>query len=150
MWWFLQKLSLPKSSPWTLVLWKMFIFLISVITFLNLSKVKAKYEKGKISVPGELRLTWWNIKSMLFPAGSSEVIGRVAGVRWMSHFAIRIGTRVWPLFVRYVRICPSGLRLGENSSVRRRWVRSSQFSVFPSTTPTDRANELKNFSPTKA
>ena len=50
--WFLQKLSLPKSSSWTIVLWKMFIFLISFITFLNLSKVKAKYEKGKISVSG--------------------------------------------------------------------------------------------------
>ena len=29
----------------------MFIFLISLINFLNLSKVKAKYEKGKIFVP---------------------------------------------------------------------------------------------------
>ena len=28
--------------------------MISFITFLNLSKVKAKYEKGKISVPWEL------------------------------------------------------------------------------------------------
>ena len=37
-------------------IWKMFIFLISFITFLNLNIIKAKYEKGKISVPGELRI----------------------------------------------------------------------------------------------
>ena len=29
--------------------------MISIITFLNLKIIKAKYEKGKISVPGELR-----------------------------------------------------------------------------------------------
>ena len=29
--------------------------MIFFISFLNLSKVKAKYEKGKISVPGELK-----------------------------------------------------------------------------------------------
>ena len=28
--------------------------MISIITFLNLKIIKAKYEKGKISVPGEL------------------------------------------------------------------------------------------------
>ena len=43
-----------KSMAFSFI--KIFIILISFITFLNLSKVKAKYEKGKISVPGELIL----------------------------------------------------------------------------------------------
>ena len=49
---FWAKMKSFITASWTLVLWKMFLFLISFIIFLNLSKVKAKYEKGKISVSG--------------------------------------------------------------------------------------------------
>ena len=55
MWWFRWKLSHQKSRPWILVLSKVFIFLISFITFTYSSIAKKRqslFRKGQISVSG--------------------------------------------------------------------------------------------------
>ena len=49
-------ISYPKSGSVSLVFSIVFIFLISVISWENANKQKAKYEKGKITVTGELML----------------------------------------------------------------------------------------------
>ena len=58
---FWKFISYPKSGSVLLVFSFVFIFLITVISWENANKQKAKYEKGKISVTGELNIKMGNI-----------------------------------------------------------------------------------------
>ena len=96
---FWKLISYLKSRTSFLVLLAVIRFLISFITWENASKQKSKYEKGKSSVPGELRkvlLSLFLLYDSTYWDGHSETIIQIEHTN--SHIPISI---VWQVKQRF-------------------------------------------------